>query len=302
MALWDRRLLVVTGKGGVGKTTTCAALAVAAARAGKRVLICETQGAERIPTLFKVRPHGYTIAAAAPGIQSMSITSEASIEDYVLKVLRFKKLYELVFRNKIMGPFMDAVPGLHDLIQLGKVMELERSGYPADLYIIDAPATGHGVAMLHAPRTMMDLTVRGPFHDNAGLIAELVEDPQRTAILLVSTPEEMPVNETLDLYQRLGKMRRQVAGVILNEVHPAPLTDAPFFEKQLPYLRDHSDDSGKRVLDLVEGLVQRQKRQEQARVRLSMIGESIWELPFLYHRNLAPPDLDILAAQLQGNR
>ncbi len=297
MAIWDRRLLVVTGKGGVGKTTVCAALALAAARKGKRVLICETQGAERIPSLFGQRPHGYQIGVAAPGISSFSITSEASIEDYLLKVLHFKRLYQMVFRNRVMGPFIDAVPGLHDLIQLGKIMDLERTpGYPVDLYIVDAPATGHGVAMLTAPRTMMDLTRRGPFHDNARLVADVVEDPQKTSLILVSTPEEMPVNETLDLYGRLGKLRSQVAGVLLNEVHPPPVSDPAMLRACLPTLR--TEESNTALLDLAEQLQRRQERQDIARSRLATLPAPRWELPFLYHRNLGLTDLEKLASTL----
>ncbi len=297
MAIWDRRLLVVTGKGGVGKTTVCAALALAAARKGKRVLICETQGAERIPSLFGQPQHGYQIKVAAPGISSFSITSEASLEDYLIKMLHFKRLYQMVFRNRVMGPFMDAVPGLHDLIQLGKIMDLERTpGYPVDLYIVDAPATGHGVAMLTAPRTMMDLTRRGPFHDNARLVADVVEDPKKTSIFLVSTPEEMPINETLDLYGRLGRLQGQVEGIVLNEVHPPPVSDPALLQACLPELR--KEDSNGALLDLAEQLQRRQERQDLARKRLTTLPAPRWELPFLYHRNLGLADLEKLASAI----
>lgn len=289
MSLWAHRVLIVTGKGGVGKSTVCAALGLAAARAGRRVLICETQGAERMAPMFGARPGGYARIQLAPNLQALSITSEAAIEDYLLKILHFKKLYQMVFRNRVMGPFMDAVPGLHDLIQLGKVMELEAEPASAvDLYIVDAPATGHALAMLTAPRTMMDLTVRGPFHENAKKIADLVEDPVKTGIVLVSTSEELPVNETLDLHARLGTARRQVRRVVLNEVI-APVLSAEMVED----LGRWRAGIGPGMLRLADAEMRRQARQARARARLRGIGAPLVEVPFLFRRD---PGLDGLQA------
>ena len=289
MSLWAHRVLIVTGKGGVGKSTVSAALGLAAARAGRRVLICETQGAERMAPMFGVKPGGYAQIQLAPNLRSLSITSEAAIEDYLLKILHFKKLYQMVFRNRVMGPFMDAVPGLHDLIQLGKVMELEAElATGVDLYIVDAPATGHALAMLTAPRTMMDLTVRGPFFENAKKIADLVEDPVKTGIVLVSTPEELPVNETLDLHARLGAQRRQVRRVVLNEVI-APVLSAGM-EADLGQWRA---GMGEGLLRLADAERRRQDRQDRARARLRGIGAPMVETPFLFRRE---PGIDGLQA------
>ena len=308
MSLWAHRVLIVTGKGGVGKSATCAALGLAAARAGRRVLICETQGAERMAPMFGVHPGGYSVIPLAPEVRGMSITSDAAIEDYLLKILHFKKLYQMVFRNRIMGPFMDAVPGLHDLIQLGKVMDMDNDGtLGVDLYIIDAPATGHALAMLTAPRTMMDLTVRGPFHENAKKIADLVEDPLKTGIVLVSTAEELPVSETLDLYQRLGRHQRQVRRVVLNEVlepvfTPESAADFAAWRTLLegsPGQGNGPPDNVRRhTLRLAEGELRRQDRQRRARERLGGIPVALTELPFLYRRDLGPPELQRLSQQL----
>src|SRR5688572_30081635 len=118
MSVLDRRVVLVTGKGGVGKTLVSTLIALRAARAGRRVLLCETSGAERVPSLFGQRGKGYEITEVAPGVDTMSINSEAAIEDYVVMQLRFRRLYRMVFRNRVVGPFVDAVPGLHDLVQL----------------------------------------------------------------------------------------------------------------------------------------------------------------------------------------
>ena len=122
----DARIVVVTGKGGVGKTTVSAALALAAARKGQRVLLCETNGSNAVARIFRRQTRGYEQIEVANGLWTQSITSAAAIEDYVVQQIKFRKLYKMVFRNRVMGPFLDAVPGLHDLIQLGKFFDLER--------------------------------------------------------------------------------------------------------------------------------------------------------------------------------
>jgi len=303
MLVRDGRVVLITGKGGVGKTTIAAALALGVARNGRRVLLCETAGSTAVPRLFGRLSKGYEPVELAPGLWTMSITSAAAIEDYVVQQIKFRKLYHMVFRNRVMGPFLDAVPGLHDLIQLGAVWDMERKrerGRPVwDLIVVDAPATGHGLTMLHAPRAMMDLTVAGAFHDNAELIAGLFEDPGRTSILLASLPEELPVNETLQLHAGLGPLRPMVRGVILNEVHPGPVPDPPFYRSHRRALAEGANDAGLEALALADAGLARTAAQDQARVRLSALGVPLVDLPFLYRRDLGPELLLQLAAPLE---
>ena len=227
--LLQKRVVVVTGKGGVGKTTVALSLALEGARQGKRSLLVELAGSHQVAAVFGKPAGGYALQQLTPMLSTLSITPQEAIEDYVVQQLRFRALYRVVFENRVMAPFVAAVPGLHDVVQLGKVWELEQAttqGHPDwDLIVVDAPATGHGLTLLNSPRSMMDLTVTGPFHDNARLVRDLVEDPDRTALVLVALPEELPVNETLDLYERLGAMRDQVGLCVLNEVHPEPFSD-----------------------------------------------------------------------------
>lgn len=302
MRVTDGRVVLVTGKGGVGKTTVALAIAVAAARSGKRVVVCETSGNTVVPGLFGKAPRGYALTELAPNLYTMSITPEAAIEDYVVQVVRFKRLYHLVFRNQVMGPFIDAVPGLHDLIQLGKVWDLERlrsAGRPTwDLIVVDAPATGHGLTMLHAPRAMMDLTVAGPFHQNAGLVAALVEDPARTSLVLVALPEDLPVNETLDLYEGLGQLRPLVRGVVLNEVHPPPFPDLTAWHRWRHRLEEQADAAGREAIVLADLALARQEAEHVATARLGGIPAPLVPLPFRFHRDLGPDDFDALAHRL----
>jgi anion-transporting ArsA/GET3 family ATPase len=291
MPLPDRRVLFVTGKGGVGKTTVAAALALGASRAGRRVLLCETAGARRVPALWGQTGRGYEVTTLAPRLETMSISSAEAIEEHLVAQLHFRRLYKLVFRNRVMGPFLDAVPGLHDLIQLGKVFDLERARPGWDLLVIDGPATGHALAMLEAPRSMMELTVAGPFHDNARDVAALFEDAARVALIVVAGAEELPVNETVDLHRRLGRRSGQIAAVVLNEVHARPLPDAALF-------REHAACFPADVRAVAEAALAREERQVAARARLQALGPPLVELPWLGRRDLGPADLGRLAEGL----
>jgi anion-transporting ArsA/GET3 family ATPase len=303
--LLDKRVVVVTGKGGAGKTTVALALAMEAARQGKRTLVAELAGGHQIPTVFGLATAGYEILPLAPRLSTLSITPKAAIEDYVVQQLRFRTLYRLVFENRVMAPFIAAVPGLHDVVQLGKIWELEQlmasSKRPEwDLIVVDAPATGHGLTMLSSPSAMMALTVAGPFHDNARLVQELIVDADRTALVLVALPEELPVNETLDLYSQLGEMSSQVGLCVLNEVHTEPFRDVrtwqrwrAHFQSGSPGLRDAA-----RFTDRV---VARTESQRSARQRLHQgLPVPHVELPFLYRRDLSPTDLASLGKTLCG--
>lgn len=230
--LLSRRVLMVTGKGGVGKTTIAVALGLAAAARGKRVILAETSGATQIPALFGVASADYAPVSLAENLSTLSITPEAALEDYVIQQIRFRRLYTLVFRNRIMAPFVDAVPGLHDAVQLGKVFDLERQSLPGgrpqwDLIIVDAPATGHGLTMLGSARAMMEMTRAGPLYEGVKQVEDVLGDPARAGLVLVSLPETMPTRETADLWARLDpRQRAQVRAVVLNSVYPPPPASA----------------------------------------------------------------------------
>ena len=300
MSLRDARVVVVMGKGGVGKTTLTAALALNRAREGKRVLVAEVGGGSRFSALFG-HEGSYTPTQVADGVHAITLTPQEAIEDYIVLRLKLRSLYHLVFGNRVMRPFLAAVPGLHDLIQLGKIFSEEASTHPDgsfvwDQILLDAPATGHGITMLHAPRSMMELTGSGPFHDNARLVHDLFADPARTRIVVAALPEELVINETLELADGLEELADQLALCVLNEVQPAG-ESLHAIERVMPHLEGRGLEE---ALALAWAEAARSDMQKLSHTRLvEGLGCPVVELPLLEKRDLGLSELNRLAAILE---
>ena len=221
-----RQIVFVTGKGGTGKSTISTAIGLAAANSGLETMLIETHGASQIAARFGRSSDHYETRFLAPRLRGLSLTPEACVKDFVIRQVRFSSIYRVVFRNRIMGPFMDAVPGLPDLIQLGKIYDvaegLSGTEKKPDVIVIDAPATGHGLTMLQSPLAMMQMTSSGPLHANAASIHEVFSDRRRMTIILTSLPTPLAVNETIELYERLGEYQQLVSLCILNQTLPTP--------------------------------------------------------------------------------
>jgi len=227
MRLLDRRMIVVAGKGGVGRTTTAVCIGLAAAARGKRVAVVELHGSSGIPELWGLGARQYAARALAPGVDTFSMTPGEAIDDFATRRLKVDALVRMVFHNRIAESFLDAVPGLHDLIQLGKLKSLLVHEYARDLHydliVIDAPATGHGLTLLASPRSMAEMTRVGPFYEEARQIEGVLSDPTKTGLVLVTLPEELPINESLQLAGELGPDQPLLAGVVVNQVLRNPL-------------------------------------------------------------------------------
>jgi len=300
-------VLVVLGKGGVGKSVISAALGLKAARMGKRTVIAECAGAESMATLFDRPAVGYTGGELDTGLHAMSITPGQAVEEYLLRMLKFRLLYEIVFRNRFVEPFMNGVLGLSDLITVGKVMDLEWSradgshgpdpkGAPKyDLVILDSPSTGHGLSLLNAPQTIMDIARVGPLYSNARMIRDLLADRERVSVVLVTLAEEMPINETIELHDKLKtKVDIDIAGVVVNGVRPKLFPTAGSSE-HWDELQELANELGpeaiRAVSDGQRGLRDRARAEEHiARLRDS-IDLPIAEVPLLARRDLDPASL-----------
>jgi anion-transporting ArsA/GET3 family ATPase len=238
-ALLDRRLLVVTGKGGVGKSTVAAAIGLVAASAGKRVLICEVNAQERVAPLLGAPQSGAAIRLASDGVYTVNVTPPEAMREYGLMVLRFRTIYDAVFENRVVRHFLHMIPSLAELVMLGKILHevrVEDSGRRRwDLVVLDAPATGHAVQLLRVPAALLDTVPPGPLRKDAEWMQALLVDPGTTAVSIVTLPEEMPVNEAIDLDAQVrGVLGLPRGALFVNAMPPARF--APEERARLPAL------------------------------------------------------------------
>ena len=316
--LLDRRLVIVVGKGGVGKSVIAGSFGLLAADQGRRTMIAEMGGAETMSALFDREPAGYAGGPLAPNLESMSITSDQAIEEYLVRMLRFRLLYEVVFRNRFIEPFMNGVIGLSDLISIGKVMDLEwlrRDGslgptaigpHRWDLVVVDAPATGHGLSLLRAPRSVMDITRMGPMYNNSAMIRDLLADRRRTAVVLVTLAEEMPVSETIELARSLKEhVDIEIAGLVVNGVPPDPLADPDVrdgWEEVHAWGQSRGGQAEAAVRE-AERAIRDRRRAERYIARLrDELGLPLAEVPMLARRDLDAGALRELGAHLEWVR
>jgi anion-transporting ArsA/GET3 family ATPase len=219
LELLDRaRLLVVTGKGGTGKTTVAAALAVAAARRGRRTLVAEVEGRQGLAGLFGRGSLGHRETRMAERVDGLAVDPEASLRDYLGRY-GFAPLARLLTWARLTHFITAAAPGLGDVLLVGKVWEASTRGQGGyDLVVLDAPPTGRVVPFLRAPETVAELARVGPIRHQADRVRELLDDPERTGVVVTCLPEELPVAETLEGLASLRAAGLPVAAVVANQV------------------------------------------------------------------------------------
>ena len=229
-SLFDKRFIVNTGKGGVGKTIISAAMAVAFAQQGKRVLLLELNVKDKLGTLFDVPEIKHKIVQIAPHISAVNTTPRHAMREYALMILKVKLVYKAVFKNRIVNKFLRTVPGLPEITMLGKAFyheqERNKDGQPVwDVIIIDAPATGHGMFLLKIPQVISGAVRSGLMTTESHKMADLLRDQEKTSINLITLTEEMPVNETIEYQTRLRQELGVAPGyVIANAVFPPSFT------------------------------------------------------------------------------
>jgi hypothetical protein len=298
--LFDKRFVINTGKGGVGKSTISAAMALAAARRGKRVLAIELNTRERISRLFGAPEVGSEIKPIHDNVWAVNITPDAAMKEYVLMKLRIEMVYRAVFENRFVKQFLRVIPGLNELVLIGKAwyheQERDKRGRPVyDFIVVDAPATGHGIFFLKIPHVITEAVPSGPMSSESRKIIDLLQDPQRTALNLITLTEEMPVNETIELRQVVDATLDIPMGyLIANGIYPRLFT--PKEAAELEHLSDsrakHTDLTG-RLLDIAIFRSQRNDLQERYLNRLQReVGMPLIEVPYYFEPEL---DFDVIS-------
>jgi len=311
--LLSKRLVVLSGKGGVGKSVVGAALAVAANERGKRVLLVEVDAPLEATRFLGVRPSGGRETEVRPGLFTLNLDPSAVMDEYVRHVVPLELLWRRILDSPVYQRFFAAAPGLKELMVLGKVMVLEeaRTGFSRrpryDLVIVDAPATGHGLAFLKVPVAASEAVPVGPVGHNARRILKLLRDPRRTGLVVVAIPEEMAVVEAVQFHDMaVEEVGIHASALVLNACHERRFSEA----EEAQVLRLASERAGGRVapgiglpaaLAAARRHIRRRKltRFYQTRLRRALPLPMV-SLPFLFEEELGPASIRLLASRLEA--
>jgi anion-transporting ArsA/GET3 family ATPase len=304
----DKRLLFVTGKGGVGKSTVALALGLAAAERGKRTIVCEVGAAEHASKVFRRAEIGFHEVELADNLWTISIDPDDSMREYLMIQLRVRAMGDLLTRSRIFTYLAAATPGLKELVTIGKIWELAqldrrvKKGRKYDLVIVDAPATGHGIGFLQTPRTFANIARMGPIHGQAKALDAYITDHSRTGAVIVAIPEEMAVNETALLeHELVDEIGVSVDRVYMNAIYPER-----FSESEVEALERAAESSNGPARAGIRSALSEHRRAAAHREELDrlrdLVRAPVETLPFIFDPELGVDALRTLAEELQEGR
>lgn len=303
------RVVIVAGKGGVGKTTVSAALALAAARQGLQPLIIELEGKSGLATMFGDEPLDYSEIVLADAdttgageVRARTLTPDEALIEY-LDDAGLGRLSKRLVSSGVVDMVATAIPGIRDIVVLGKVKQIEQrmargaDGLP-DLVIIDAPAAGHAIGFLRSAKGLVDAVRVGPIRNQAIEVQKMLSDGERTQVVLVTLPEETPVNELVETaYSLEDEVGVSLGPVVINGLYP----DIDGLDVDPD---DAAESSGRTLRageadTLAEAAAFRRSRAELQREQVARLGEALplpqVRLPFLFESELDPDGLGVLA-------
>jgi len=304
--LLDKRLIFVTGKGGVGKSTVAAALGMVAARQGRRTIVAEVAHQDRVARAFTEEDSHFREVRMAPDLYTISIDPQHALEEYLRIQVRVRALADVLSGSRMFQYFAVATPGMSELVTMGKIWELAQLERPSgsaayDLVIVDAPATGHGVAIMRTPKTFADIARIGPVAQQGRAIHATITDGDFTGVVAVALPEEMPVSETIMLSGILREeLGLDIDRIVVNGLYPDRFKPAE--AQQLRGALDHAGSPESRAA-LRAALSEHGRASEQREqvARLAEAGDTTpARLPFVFCEQFGRDEFEALSQALEA--
>jgi anion-transporting ArsA/GET3 family ATPase len=309
--LLKRRLVLLSGKGGVGKSLVGSALALAAVEQGKKVLLVEIDAPREAARFLGAPPAGPVETEILPGLFTVNLRPRGVMDEYVRQVLKLKVFADRVLASPIYDRFLTAAPGLKELMILGKIMVLEeeRAGFGRkpkyDLVVVDLPATGHGLSMLKVPIAAAKAVPVGPVGANARRVLALLRDAARTALVIVAVPEEMAVVEAAQFHDStVEEVGVTAVAAVLNGFHERRFSDAEearilSLSKAPPAGLVGAGVSAAAALQAARRHVRRRKLSRFYAARMKrLIPLPLVTLPFLFREEMGRDEVGLLAERL----